>query len=115
MIVAGFEKLVSECSSTLDSSDRKFNLEFAKMSSILVDFCDFFSAKNERPSALLVFSRIFPNCERFVSDKLKHWYSEYWNLKGTQISCHSSKQIHSVNFFLKDNQYYLASVISQCQ
>ena len=102
--------MVEECSSQQDKTDKQFTLNFAKISSILVDYCDFFGEKNEKPSALLVFSILGPGIERLLGNKLKYWYSEYWSLEESKVTCRSSDMEISVHFFLKDNQYYLESV-----
>ena len=94
-------------------TDKQFSLNFAKISSILVDYCDFFAEKNEGPSALLVFSRLGPNVERIISKKLKTWFSENWKLEESKLTCLSSVSEISVHFFMKDNQYFLESVKSK--
>ena len=114
VIVAGFEKLVEEQNSRFeDKSDKQFSLSFAKISSYLVDFCDFFAEKNEKPSSLLVFSKLNPNVERLLDKKVKHWFSENWRLEESKLTCQSSASDVSIQFFLKDNQYYLESVKSK--
>ena len=114
VIVAGFQKLIEEhCSHFEDKSDKQFSLSFTKISSILVDFCDFFAEKNEKPSALLVFSRLGQNVERLLDKKVKHWFSENWMLEESKLTCLSSASDVSIQFFLKDNQYYLESVKSE--
>ena len=114
VIVAGFEKLVEEYNSNLeDKSDKQYSLSFAKISSYLVDFCDFFAEKNEKPSSLLVFSRLGQNVERLLDKKVKHWFSENWRLEESKLTCQSSASDVSIQFFLKDNQYYLESVKSE--
>ena len=105
--------MVEECSSHPQvNTDKQFSLNFSKIASILVDYCDFFGGKNERPSALLVFSRLGPSVERLISKKLKSWFSENWRLEESKLTCLSSISEFSVQFFMKDNQYFLESVKS---
>ena len=101
--------MVEECSSHQDKTDKQFSLNFAKISSILVDYSDFFAEKNEKPAALLVFSRMGPSIERLLCNKLKYWFAEYWCLEESKVMCRSSDMEISVQFFLKDYQYYLDS------
>ena len=102
--------MVEECSSQQDKTDKQFSLNFAKISSILVDYSDFFAEKNEKPSALLVFSRMGPSIKRLLGNKLKYWFSEHWCLEESKVMCRSSDMEISVQFFLKDYQYYLNSI-----
>ena len=115
VVIAGCEKLVEASSSPAANMDRQFGVTFARVSAILTDFCNFAAAKTGSPVTLHVFSRVSPSQERLLRDKFKLWYSEIWELQGDKIVSKSSDKVQSVEFFLKDNQYYLKSIVCESQ
>ena len=116
IIVADFDKLVEKSSEEVRhrNLDRNFNLNFARVSGIIKDFCTFFSSKTEKPtSSLQVFSKLNRNQVSMMKSRLQFWYSECWDLEPDKIRCISSKPEQSIKFFLHDNQYYLDSVCTE--
>ena len=82
-------------------------LTFIKLSAILTDFSHHFARQNQKPSTLLVFSQLAPHKVKLLNNRLHQWYSEFWRVETTRITCESSKEKMIVNFLKKENQFFL--------
>ena len=82
-------------------------LGFIKISAILTDFSHHFAEQNEKPSTLLVFSKLAAAKVQHLNNRLQNWYSECWRVEADNISCVSSKEKMIVNFLKRGNQYFL--------
>ena len=111
-MVADLDKLVEKCYDVelKISCDRQFSLHFAKIAAILNDFCQFFATKNGKPTSLLMFSTMTRKREEYLSDKLKFWFSEFWEMSEYKINCKSSSKLQTIQYFLDNNSYFLDRV-----
>ena len=101
--MSDLERLVAN--SSVEGRDHL--LTFIKLSAILTDFSHYFARQNQKPSTLLVFSRLAPHNVKLLNNRLHQWYSEFWRVEANRISCESSKEKMIVNFLKKENQFFL--------
>ena len=104
IIVSDLHKLAG------DKDDRHSRLKFIRLSAILMDFCDHIAQQNQKPSTLLVFSKLTPAQLKHLDSRLPEWFSELWRLENDRIVCESSKEKMIVNYFKQNNEYFLDSV-----
>ena len=109
LVVADLEKLVDKCFDPEQkiSPDRQFSLNFAKISAILNDFCQYFATKLGKPTSLMVFSKMTRKREELLGDRLRLWFSETWEVSENKIICKSSSKPQTIHFFLNNNSYFL--------
>ena len=95
---------------TGDRDDRRSRLKFIRLTAILMDFSDHIAQQIQKPSTLLVFSKLAPAQLKVLDPRLEDLYSELWRLERDRVVCESSKEKMVVNYFKQNNEYFLDSV-----
>ena len=105
IVVADLHKLEAG-----DSDNRDSRLRFIRLSAILIDFSEHVAQQLEKPSTLMVFSKLAAAQLKLLDNRLQEYYSELWRLETDRIVCESSKQQMIVNYFKQNNEYFLDSL-----
>ena len=96
---------------TGDRDDRRSRLKFIRLSAILMDFSDHIATQIQKPSTLLVFSKLPPAQLKLLEEnRLQELYSELWRLEANRMECEYSKEKMIVNYFKQNNEYFLDSL-----
>ena len=107
IIVSDLHKL---CGGDRERDDRRSRLNFIRLSAILLDFSDHIAQLTQKPSTLLVFSKLAPAQLTLLDNRLEEFYSELWRLENNRVVCESSQEKMIVNYFKQNNEYFLDSV-----
>ena len=105
IIVSDLHKLETGVGDNRDS-----RMQFIRLSAILIDFSDYVAQQLQKPSTLVVFSKLDPAQMKLLDNRLQESYSELWSLETNRLVCESSKQKMIVNYFKQNNEYFLDSV-----
>ena len=108
--MSDLDQLVEKSTGGGSWEEKDFLLTFMRLSAILVDFSNYFAQQNQKPSTLVVFSKLSSAKMKLLKNRLQDWYSEFWRIEANKISCESSREKMSVNFSMKDNEYFLDSL-----
>ena len=93
-----------------ERDDRQSRLKFIRLSAILMDFSDHIAQQTQKPSTLLVFSKLAPGHLNLPESRLQECFSEMWRLETNRLVCQSSREKMIVNYFKENNEYFLDSV-----